>query len=98
MKEIITGAIILERATELIKVKLPEKYKKYLDGLTISLILGIAFSLAYNLDFISQVGLSTDIPFLNEVLTGIFLTGGAGIFNSVIEAIESITSINKEEE
>lgn len=98
MKEVIIGAIILERITELVKSKLPDKYKKYLDGLTISLILGIGFALAYGLDAIGHFGLVTTVPLLNEVLTGVLLTGGAGVFNALVESIEAISIIAKEEE
>lgn len=90
MEKFIIASIILERTTEWIKSKLPEKHRKHLDGLTISAALGIGFAVVYQMNLMEVYGFTTTVPLVGEVFTGIFLAGGAGGFNSLLEGLNNI--------
>lgn len=89
---IIVGAFVLEQITEVVKPALPEKVK----GIHIAILGAVGFSVAYGLDIMSMVGLQTTVPFLNQVLTGVLISTGSSIINTIVEFAQSFTSRNIE--
>lgn len=82
---VIAGSFVVERLTELIKPLMPKA-----NGLIISMGVAIPFSVLYNLDVLGAIGLTTSIPFISEVLTGVLISGGAGVINAIIEFAQNL--------
>lgn len=95
------ASVALNRVTEIIKMKVDEKYHKYINGLTISAVLGLLFSFGFGLDLFAEFGMVSDIPGLGKALTGFLLSGGAAGFDGLLEMFDNIANgvvIKKEEE
>ena len=88
IQEVIAGAVIVERTTEVVKSLLPEKVGAFKNGLYISATLGVIVCIIFRIDFLSQIGLSTDIALVGEIFTGMLMTGGAAAFHGILEALK----------
>lgn len=85
IEQVIAGAVVVERLTEIVKKMLPEKVGAFKNGLYVSATLGIFVSIVFRLDFLVEMGLTTDIPLVGEIFTGLFMTGGAALFHELIK-------------
>ena len=88
IQEVIAGAVIVERTTEIVKALLPEKVGAFKNGLYISSALGIFVCLVFKIDFLTQIGLTSGIVGVGEVFTGLLMTGGAAMFHSILAALK----------
>ena len=72
---IVTFAILIEA--------LITYYKEFFAGggssweIIVSLILGITVAISYKLDLLSNFNLNSQIPYIGNILTGIFLSRGS---------------------
>lgn len=85
---VILGALIIESTCETLKLLFIEKQFNLIQfG---SLVFGVVFSIAYNLDLVSLVGLSSTIPYVGCVITGILLSRGSGFIHDFLDAMFNI--------
>ena len=82
-------AILIEGMIEYVKLSFQ---KKMCIEIVVAMVIGIAISLLYHLDLLATVGISTDIPYVSNVLTGIILSRGS---NYVWDLIGHLTEIEK---
>ena len=72
---IFVGAILIESITGILKSAFDGG--KFSKTIALSIVLGIAFAVAFNLDLFTLVGLESNIPYLAQALSGIILSRGA---------------------
>lgn len=60
-----------------------------------TVMIGILLTIAYDIDLIGVFGVTSKIPYLGNILTGILASRGS---NFIFDFIKSITSYNKQDE
>ena len=78
-------SILIEGFVEYIKLSIQ---KKMCIEIIATMVCGIGIAFAYHLDFFTAVGITTDIPYISNVLTGLILARGS---NYVFDLIGKFT-------
>lgn len=83
-------AIIIEGITTYIKTWFVDKKPQWQTILTC--VLGILIALAYRVDLLALFEVTSSIPYVGEVLTGILLSRGSNYLYDLIKKILSVQS------
>jgi len=78
-------AILIEGFVEYIKLSIQKKMCAEIIG---AMVCGVGIAFAYHLDLFSAVGITTDVPYISNVLTGLVLARGS---NYVFDLIGKFT-------
>lgn len=78
-------AILIEGFVEYIKLSIQKKMCAEIIG---AMVCGVGIAFAYHLDLFSAVGITTDVPYISNVLTGLILARGS---NYVFDLIGKFT-------
>lgn len=84
--QVIILAIISERLVDIIKDIV--KDKKVNSWKIISLLIAVPLAVAYDGDMLTPINLTTDIPYINNVLTGILISGGSNYIADLINLLQ----------
>lgn len=57
-----------------------------------SLIGGIVLAVLFQVDVLGGIGLTSNVPFVGQILTGILVSRGANVFYDFVKAIKAISS------
>lgn len=91
-------AILIEGFVEYIKLSIQKKMCAEIIG---AMVCGIGIAFAYHLDLFSAVGITTDVPYISNVLTGLILARGSNYVFDLIgkftEAEEKAIELTKEQ-
>ena len=68
------------------------KMKKLCWQMIISIIVGVFCTVAYEIDLFALFGMSTSIPFLGNVLTGILISRGSNYIFDLIKQVNGIVN------
>jgi len=89
-------AILIEGFVEYVKLSFQRKMCTEIIG---AMICGIGIALVYDLDLIAAVGITTEVPYVSNVLTGLILSRGSnyvfdliGKFTEAKEEVEKLTA------
>ena len=92
-------AILIEGFVEYIKLSFQKKMCAEIIG---AMVCGVGIAFAYHLDLFSAVGITTDVPYISNVLTGLVLARGSNYVFDLIgkftEAEEQAIKLTKEQE
>ena len=78
-------SILIEGFVEYIKLSIQKKMCGEIIG---AMVCGVGIAFAYHLDLFSAVGITTDVPYISNVLTGLILARGS---NYVFDLIGKFT-------
>lgn len=92
LSALILFAVLIEGMVEYIKLSIQKHMCPEIIG---AMILGIGIAFAYHLDFFAAVGITTDVPYVSNILTGIIAARGS---NYVFDLIGKFTEIEEEVE
>jgi len=84
--QIFVLAIICERLVDIIKELV--KDKKINIWKLVSLAICIPLAVIYNGDLLTPINLTTDIAYINNVLTGILISGGSNYIADLIKLLQ----------
>lgn len=82
-------AILIEGFVEYIKLSIQKKMCAEIIG---AMVCGVGIAFAYHLDLFSAVGITTDVPYISNVLTGLILARGS---NYVFDLIGKFTEMEE---
>ena len=68
------------------------KMKKICWQMLISIIVGVFCTVAYEIDLFALFGMSTNIPFLGNILTGILISRGSNYIFDLIKQVNGIVN------
>lgn len=92
-------SILIEGFVEYIKLSIQKKMCAEIIG---AMVGGVVIAFAYHLDLFAAVGITTDVPFISNFLTGLILARGSNyVFDLVgkfTEAEEMAVKLTKEQE
>ena len=92
-------SILIEGFVEYIKLSFQNKMCAEIIG---AMVCGVGVAFAYHLDFFSAIGITTDVPYISNVLTGLILARGSNYVFDLIgkftEAEEDAIKLTKEQE
>ena len=93
-------AVLIEGIVEYVKLGIQ---KNICPEIITSIVLGIGCSFAFHLDFFAAIGITTDVPYVPTVLTGIIAARGSnymfdllGKFTEIKSEVEKLTPEQKE--
>ena len=78
-------AILIEGFVEYIKLSIQKQMCAEIIG---AMVCGIGIAFAYHLDLFAAIGITTDVPYISNVLTGLILARGS---NYVFDLIGKFT-------
>lgn len=84
MKEItalITVAILIEAIVEILKGAYGNK------SMFLSLVIGVVFALATQLDVLALLGVESVVPYLGQVATGIVISRGSNFVHDLVDKL-----------
>lgn len=90
---IIFIAIIVEGVVEYIKLASP-KFAASRWIVPVTVLIGVGVAIAYNADLLAVAGLTTPVPYIGNVLTGILISRGS---NYIYDLIGKYTDAQKAE-
>ena len=88
------GAVLVETLTEYIVMVIP-KLPWYVK-MIISMIIGVGLSLVFGFDLTTYVGLTTQIPYVSLVITGIILSRGSNFLHDLLKRFTAVKEEVKE--
>lgn len=83
-------AILIEGMVEYVKLAIQKDMCAEIIG---AMVAGIGVAFAYHLDFFAAVGITTDVPYISNVLTGIIIARGS---NYAFDLIGKFTEVEKD--
>ena len=83
-------AVLIEGMVEYVKLSIQKNMCPEIIG---AVLAGIGVSFAFHLDFFAAVGITTDVPYVATVLTGIIVARGS---NYMFDLIGKFTEIEEE--
>lgn len=84
--QLIVVAILVEAIWE--NIKMIYDKNKFNISMIGSLVLGIIVCVIFKIDIFSIVGLSTTIPFVGSIFTGIIVSRGANFVNDLLKRLK----------
>lgn len=92
-------AILVEGMVEYVKLGIQ---KHMCIEIITSMVLGLAVAFGFHLDFFAAVGITTDVPYISTVLTGIIVSRGSNYVFDLIgkftEAEEKVIKLTEEQQ
>lgn len=85
-------AVLVEGIVEYVKLGIQ---KNICPEIITAIVLGVGCSFAFHLDFFAAVGITTDVPYVPTVLTGIIVARGS---NYMFDLLGKFTEIKSEVE
>ena len=84
---ILIMAVLVEAVVTYIKTWVVDKQLKW--PMLLSTVLSVAVCLAYGLDIPSAVGVSSSVPFVGTVITGVLIARGSNYINDLLKKLTS---------
>ena len=84
---ILIMAVLVEAVVTYIKTWVVDKQLKW--PMLLSTVLSVAVCLAYGLDIPSAVGVSSGVPFVGTVITGVLIARGRNYINDLLKKLTS---------
>ena len=81
-------AVIVEGLIAYVKMAVVDRAVQW--PVVVSIVLGVLVAVVYDCDLFAVFGLSTTIPFVGNVLTGVLLSRGANYANDLLKTLVSL--------
>lgn len=84
---LLTFAILIQFLVNRLKVVLGSTVSKYLPADVLAALLGIVFAFMFNIDIFQYLGLTSSIPVIGFIVSGLVISAGAPAIHELITSI-----------